>query len=304
MTAANPPISDARRESLRGHLAMLCFAACISVSFSLGGLAAPHIAPEALNVARFSIALCVLAALATAGPGLNRTQLRAPWRYLLLGGALAIYFVLMFVALRIASPVSTGAVFTLTPAIAAVFGWILLRQQTGPRTALALAIGGMGALWVIFRGDWDAIRELRIGRGEAIFFFGCAAHALYTPLVRLLKRDEPVIAFSFWTTSGSFVVILGYALWTGALGRTDWMALPGIVWGAILYLSVMATAVTFFLLQFAAMRLPASKVMAYGYVTPSFIILWEGLLGHGWPSAATLAGVAVTVAAMLMLLKD
>jgi drug/metabolite transporter (DMT)-like permease len=52
------------------------------------------------------------------------------------------------------------------------------------------------------------------------------------------------------------------------------------------------------------MRLPASKVMAYGYLTPSFIILWEGLLGHGWPSASTLAGVAVTVAAMLLLLKD
>lgn len=217
---------------------------------------------------------------------------------------LSIYFVLMFVALRIASPVSTGAVFTLTPALAAVFGWILLRQQTGPRIAFALAIGGVGALWVIFRGDLDAILALEIGRGEAIFFFGCAAHALYTPMVRLLKRDEPLIAFSFWTTCGAFLVILGYALWTGALAATDWAALPPVVWGAILYLAVMATAVTFFLVQFAAMRLPASKVMAYGYLTPCFIILWEGLLGHGWASASTMAGVAVTVLAMLLLLKD
>ena len=43
------------------------------------------------------------------------------------------------------------------------------------------------------------------------------------------------------------------------------------------------------------MRLPASKTLAYGYLTPSFIILFEGLLGHGWATASVLAGAAVTV---------
>jgi hypothetical protein len=36
-------------------------------------------------------------------------------------------------------------------------------------------------------------------------------------------------------------------------------------------------------------------VLAYNYLTPSFIILYEGMLGHGWVSAAIAAGAVVTV---------
>ena len=58
---------------------------------------------------------------------------------------------------------------------------------------------------------------------------------------------------------------------------------------------VFTTAGTFFLLQFAALRLPAAKVLAYNYLTPTFVILYEGLLGHGWTSASVVAGALVTV---------
>ncbi|TYO88163.1 DMT family transporter [Oceanicella actignis] len=300
--ASIPPGAE-RREALRGHAAMLAFAAIVSGSFTLGALAAPHLPPEALNVARFALAAAALGAMAAAGPGLRLRQLAQPWRYALLGGTLAVYFVLMFVALRIASPVSTGAVFTLTPAMSAVFAWALLGQRTDRRVALALALGAAGASWVIFRGDLRAMMAFEIGRGEAIFLVGCAAHALYTPMVRLFKRDEPLLAFAFWTTLACFLAILAYALATGALAAVRWSALPPIVWGAIAYLALMASATTFVLVQFAALRLPAAKVMAYGYVTPSFVILWEGLLGHGWPAASILAGVAATACAMLFLLR-
>ncbi|MEO1687449.1 MAG: DMT family transporter, partial [Pseudomonadota bacterium] len=255
---AAPQAATAATDGLRGHAAMLLFAAVISVSFSLGDRAADLIAPEALNSLRFAIAAAVLGGAALAlGPGLRRAHLAAPWRYPLLGGLLAVYFILMFVALRITDPVSTGAVFTLTPLMAALFGWLLLRQRTTPRMALALALGGAGAIWVIFKADLEALRALRIGRGEAIFFIGCAAHALYAPLVRRLNRGEPPLAFSFWTVLAGFVVISGVAAASGALRTTDWAALPPIVWLAALYLSLGATALTFFLLQFAALRLPS-----------------------------------------------
>ena len=42
----------------------------------------------------------------------------------ILGGLLAGYFILMFEALRLTDPVSTGAVFTLTPIMSAGFGWL------------------------------------------------------------------------------------------------------------------------------------------------------------------------------------
>ena len=57
------------------------------------------------------------------------------------------------------------------------------------------------------------------------------------------------------------------------------------------------------LLQIGSMRLKAAKVMAYTYLTPSFVILWEIALGGSAPSALILCGVALTIVALLLLLQ-
>ncbi len=162
--------------SARGHLAMLLFSALVAGSFSLGALAANEIAPAALNAVRFLIAGVVIGAVAWATTGIPREAVKAPWRYLVLGGLFAAYFVLMFEGLKTAVPVSAAAVFTLTPIMSAGFGYLLLRQITTPRMALGLSIGAVGALWVIFRADWQIFRS---GRGP-VFLGLCLACDLYT----------------------------------------------------------------------------------------------------------------------------
>ncbi|MEM7270052.1 MAG: DMT family transporter [Pseudomonadota bacterium] len=287
-------------ETAKGHLAVIAFAAIVSGSFALGGLAAPFLDPAALNAVRFLIAAIAMGAVALAGPGLALSNFSvAPWRYLVLGGCMALYFVTMFEALRLTDPVSTGAVFTLTPVMSAIFGWLLMRQVTTRFNASALLLGAVGAVWVIFRGDMAAILAFDIGPGEKLFFFGAVGHALYTPLVRHLNRGEPVAAFTFGTIVAALILIsllAGPELW-----RTDWAAMPAIVWITIFYTAIMATAGTFFLLQFASLRLPAGKAMAYTYLTPVFVILWEAALGHGWPVITVWFGASVAVAALALL---
>ncbi|MFC7703034.1 DMT family transporter [Plastorhodobacter daqingensis] len=286
----------------RGHLAMLGFAVMVAGSFSLGALAANLIAPAAINAARFAIAAALLGVLCLAGPGLHRSQFHAPWRYLVLGGLFAAYFVLMFEGLKTAPPVATSAVFTLTPLMTALFGYLLLRQVLSWRMVLGLAVGAFGALWVIFRGEMSALFGFHVGRGEAIYFLGCAAHALFTPMLRLLNRGEPALVSTFAVMSGGFLLLL---VWGWAdLRATDWLALPLIVWVTLIYVAVFASAMTFFLLQYAAMRLPSAKVMAYTYLVPSFVILWEVALGNSLPSGLVLPGVVMSAVALMILLKD
>lgn len=288
--------------ALQGHAAMLLFSALVAGSFSLGYLAANEIAPAAINAARFALAALVIGVAAFALGKVERRAFHAPWRYGVLGGLFAIYFVLMFEGLKTAPPVSAAAVFTLTPVMAAGFGYLLMRQIMTPRMALALTIGAAGALWVIFRADWAALRAFRIGTGEIIYFWGCMSHALYTPMVRKLNRGEPAVVFTFGTLLGGCVVLTVWG-W-GDLRATDWLALPAIVWITLLYIAIFASAATFVLLQFATLRLPAAKVMAYTYLTPSWVILWEVALGNGAPSGLVMGGVALTILALLMLLKD
>ena len=288
--------------SQRGHLAMLAFSALVGGSFSLGALAAPHVDPAALSAVRFLLAGGLVGAAALATTGLPRSTWVAPWRYLVLGGLLAGYFVLMFQGLKTAAPVPTAAVFTLTPVMAAGFGWLFLRQRLTGRMALALAIGAAGALWVIFRADLGALLALEIGRGEVVYFWGCVAHAAYTPLVRKLNRGETPVAFTFGMMLAGTGMLTLYA-WP-AIRATDWAALPGIVWVTLVYVAVAASAVTFVLLQYATLRLPAAKVMAYTYLVPSWVILWEIALHGAVPPGLVVAGVALTALALWLLLKE
>ncbi|MCX8953770.1 DMT family transporter, partial [Ruegeria sp. NA] len=287
---------------MRGHLAMLAFSALVAGSFSLGSMIANEIAPAALNAVRFAIAAVVIGVAALATTGLPRSAAQAPWRYLVLGGLFATYFVLMFYGLQTAPPVSAAAVFTLTPVVSAIAGWVLLRQITTPRMAMALTIGAIGALWVIFRADWQMFRAFQIGGGEIIYFWGCVAHAIYTPMIRRLNRGEPAVVFTFGTLVAGCLLLVLFG-WSD-LKATDWAALPAIVWIGLFYISFFATAASFVLVQFSSLRLPSAKVMAYTYLVPSWVILWEIALGKPVPTGLILGGVALTVIALLMLLKE
>lgn len=288
-------------QALRGHAAMLLFSALVAGSFSLGVMAAPHVAPTVLNSLRFLIAAILVGIAAFATTGIPRSALHAPWRYFVLGGIFAIYFVLMFEGLKTAQPVAAAAVFTLTPIMSAFAGYVLLRQITTRWMAAALAIGGAGAIWVIFRADLQALLRFNVGQGEAIYFVGCIAHAIYTPMVRKLNRGEPAIVFTFGMLVACCLVVTVWG-WKDFL-QTNFSALPNIVWITLVYIAVFASAITFVLLQYASLRLPSAKVMAYTYLTPSWVLIWEIALGNGAPTPLVLLGVLLSILALVMLLK-
>ena len=281
---------------------MLLFSSLVAGSFSLGAMMANEVSPAAFTALRFCLATLCVGFLAWRAGVLRRDAFRAPWRYAVLGGLFGFYFVLMFEGLKTAPPVAAAAVFTLVPLMSAGFAWLLLRQVMTSRMYLALSIGGIGALWVIFRADISALLGFDIGRGEVIYFVGCVAHALYTPMVRQLNRGENVVMFAFGTLLGGTILLLVYA--APQIAATDWSAMPGIVWITLVYVALFATAATTVLLQYSSMRLPSAKVMAYTYLVPTWVIVWEIMLGNGVPGGLVLIGVAMTVLALLLLLRD
>jgi drug/metabolite transporter (DMT)-like permease len=287
------------RERLLAHLSMLAFAALIAGSFTTGALVMPYIHPIPLNAVRFLLAAALMGGVAFLVARHRFSFPPAPWRFGIMGALMAIYFVTMFIALTMTLPIATSAVYTLVPLMTAVTAWFIVGQRSGGAIILSLVLAGLGAVWVIFHGDLEAILSFDIGRGELIYFIGCFAYAFYTPLLRRFSRGEPSLVQSFWTLSAT-------AIWIALIGipdilATDWLGLPPIVWWVVLYLAVGPTAICFFLIQYASLRLPAPKVIAYGYLTPAFVILFEAIAGHGWPNWSIIAGAMVTVLGLIVL---
>lgn len=298
--------TTARKNELMGHAAMLLFSAIVAGSFSLGGLVANEIAPAALNFVRFWLAAVVLfvVILRVEPDAIAHLKYgaRASWRYVITGGLIGAYMVLMFEGLKTASPVSTAAVFTLTPLITAGFAYLILRQILPMRVFWVLILGGIGALWVVFRADLGAFLRFEVGKGEIIYFVGAVSHAVYIPLLRKFNRGESSMVFVMYSMIAGATLMFIFA--GKEILATDWAHLSLTVWGAILYTGVFATAGSLSLIHFGSMRLPGAKVMAYTYLVPSWVILLEIALGHGAPSGMVLVGVAVTIIALILLLKQ
>ena len=287
--------------NFQSHLAMLGFSVLVAGSFSLGSIITNDISPIALTAVRFILAAIVIGIIAISTGSVTQAALKSPWRYLVLGGIFSVYFVLMFEGLKTATPVSTVAIFTLIPAVSAIAGFVILGQAVSSRVVVALIIGALGALWVIFRADIQLLSTFSIGRGELIFFVGCIAHAIMPILFRLLNRGENplMVTFGLLISGAIILCIIG----AREIIETDWIGLPTIVWVVIFYVSICASAITFVLLQFASMHLPATNVMAYTYLTPIWVLVWELFLGHSVPPLWVLGGVFLAVVSVTLLLK-
>lgn len=284
---------------LVGHAAMALFAVLIAGSFSLGKLATPFIGPGPLNAVRFVLATLVMGVITFGWKKHPFTMPVKPWQFGVFGAILAAYFITMFMALELTSPVAASAVFTLTPIMSAIVAYILLKQVSRPVVALSLAFAAFGSVWVIFRGDFNAFMSFNIGPGEKVFFLGSFAYAFYAPLFKKWRGTEPLLTQTFWAL---LVASVWLVMASGVeLVQADWLALPSVVWVTIVYLAIFTTAITNLLLQFAALHLPGAKVMAYVYLTPVIVILIEGVAGNGWVSLSVWFGGAAIVGGLLVL---
>ena len=291
---------DISGNELRGHLAMLAFSGLVAGSFALGVKVANDITPAAFTLIRFVIAVSILATVLLIKTEFTKKVFKAPWRFFVLGGCIAIYFVLMFEGLKIASSVSLAAVFTFAPLLSGLFGYILVRQKMSLSIFTALIIGAIGALWVVFEGNFQRLIMLEFGLGEMIFFCGVVFHALYTPLSRKLNRGESPLGFAFATTLGATVLMIFYGI--GDVYQTDLLNLSWMVWLTLFYTALFASALTFFLIQYATLVLPSSKVMAYTYLVPSWALMWELGLGQNISIYNIGLGILLTIFALVILL--
>ena len=157
----------------------------------------------------------------------------------------------------------------------------------------------IGAIWVIFRGDWSAFLAMEWNKGDLIFLSGGFSMGLYTPLVRLLHRDEPMAVMTFWVlVTGSLWLLFFNA---SSILVTVWSNIPLTVWAGVFYLAVFTTIITFFLTQYAIPYLGPTRVMSYSYLYPGLVLLIQLALGQGLPSPAVIPGVVIVLAAMFII---
>ena len=261
---------------------------------------ARDIDPISITFARFCIAVLIIGIVYKLKTNYVFDDFKSPWRFVVLGFFISLYFVLMFEGLKTAKPVSMSVVFTLTPLLAGLFDYLLSSRKMSKNVFLAVTIGALGAIWIIFEGDLDKLTSLDLGRGEFLFLIGCAGHAIYAALIPRLNRGETAVAQTFGTLIACSIILM--LLGWRSISITDWTVLPPLIWGTIIYLAIFATAASFFLIQFSASRLSSVKVLAYTYAIPFWVGYFNWFAGGGMPQLKLFWGALVIVGVLFFLL--
>ncbi len=292
------PEATPARESVAGaHVLALLAMVIIATTFPIGDEIADAFDPGVLMFLRFGLgALLFVPVVALRGSFAWPTR-RALAGYTAIAASLVGYFWCMFEALRYTDALNTAALSTIIPSFTALVGAFLVRERLGWHRLAALGLGLVGALWVIFRGDPARLVALELSRGDLIFFAGCIAMGFYGPFVQRFHRGEPIVVMTFWVLVCCAVLLLlisNVKLWSA-----DWAGASLGVYGGIAWFAVGPTIITFFLIQATTLKIGATRVQAYTYVIPAFVLLMDWAMGRGLPTLMTLPGIAIVLLASL-----
>lgn len=273
------------------HLMMLVWALLVGSSFPLAATLDPALSPLWLTAVRFFIAAALMLPWVLRTPGWCPRGLRAWSGYLLLGGLLAAFFALQFIALRLTSALAVAALFVTLPA----FAWLLARllglERSGVGRLAVLLVGAAGALGLILHGRAGGVDNF--GLGEWLFLIGCACSAAYSVASRyLVIRDwlpeQPLLA-TFWSLLIGAILMTLLALLQAPANDPFWHLLDAKALAVLAVLALFASFLTFWILQRTMQVLMPSSVAAYCYLTP-LVSLVLALMAGSAHLDATLIG--------------
>lgn len=290
-----------RDATLQVHLLLLFSTTLVSTSFIVAEIITDALDPMALTFIRFFIAALILLPIVAFRHGL-KISIKSFFGYAMISGCLVIFFWAMFLSLRFTTPLNISVLFTLVPAMSALFTAVINRERIGLHLLCALGIGLAGAVWVIFEGNIKLFNQMVWNRGDLIFFGGCLAMGLYTPLIKRVHRNEPMEIMTFWILISGCIWLLPGTFY--ALSSTKLTAIDSTVWMWITYLALFSTVISFYMTQYATRIIGPTRAISYSYLYPLLVVVLEFLIGHGWPPGRIYPGIGLTFGAMLLLLRS
>lgn len=193
---------------------------------------------------------------------LAKQQLIAAFGVGVVGYGISLGF--QFVGTRLSTAANGSLVTSATPALVLPFAFLLLKEKITPRRLLAIFVASLGVLAVIDPRSANLSSALFLGN---LSLLGAAVTwALYSVLVRKVSPGLDLLQGSAVMLLGGLPTSLLFSVWeinTSGIGPLT----PGI-FGGILFLGIISTAIAMFLWNYAFAELPAASASLTFFAQP------------------------------------
>jgi drug/metabolite transporter (DMT)-like permease len=287
---------------LRSLVLPLATSVLFSGSYVAGKLVAGVPDPLDATLARYLIALLVLAALI---PRFGASTLRVLPRDLPRLVALGLtgivgYHGLFFASLRHTTAGNTAIINALGPVLTALAAAALLGERLGRRAYLGVAVACFGTLALVTDGDPGRLTALDLNRGDLLMLAAVLCWVGYSLLLRSLLGRYGGFALTFHATLTG-VLTLGL-LTADANTWGELSRMSGATLAAIVYMGALASGVGYLLYSFSVETIGPTRTSAFVYCTVPVLVAFLALLTLGEPvTGVMVASIALVLVGLRLL---
>jgi drug/metabolite transporter (DMT)-like permease len=194
------------------------------------------IAPHALALGRWTLALALMLPFAGAALIGRFDVWRHEWKQLLVLGALGMWIcgAFVYIGARTTSATNIGLIYAATPVAIAMAGALLLHERVSRAQRIGMALALCGVLVVIAKGDASNLHVVRFSVGDGWIAAAALAWVGYTVLLQRWRSALGPAPRLAAITFGGLLVLLPFTL-------LETLLAPGPEWsGKALWLIVLA----------------------------------------------------------------
>lgn len=226
--------------------------------------------PFALSFWRFVAAAVALAPFAIGPLRAQRALFGRQWQRMAGMGLVGFsgYNAFLYLGVQTTTAINAALITTMAPVAILALTWAIYRERIGMIGVAGMVLGLAGVAVTVTHGDIAILYRLALVPGDLLVVLAVLSFAFYSLLLRKLEPGTNSIAFMFVVDLWALLAVTPFYLWELAQGQG--FELTGSALGAILYVGVMATAVSFTMYTQAASVVGASAAAQVIYLTPVF----------------------------------
>ncbi len=213
-----------------------------------------------------------------------------------IGYAVSIYA--QFLGTKLASAQMGAVITSATPAFMVIFARLILGERVTKRKLLSVVLATIGVLFIVGIGGIGIHPSYQIG--GIVLGIAALTWALMSVLVKRIPRDVSLLVVTTYAILFAMLLMTPLTL-THLHGVTIALTRP-IIWGGILYLGIVSTAVAFFLWNKGLQMVDAATGGLYFFFQPlvgtllGWLVLGEQVGTPFWiGSALILVGVMLII---------
>lgn len=177
-----------------------------------------------------------------------------------------------FKGLQLSTPINSAVLVTITPIIVVVLSAFFLSERITFNKALGVLLGFVGAIGLILFGAELRQDAPNIPFGNFLFVVNATSYGAY--LIVAKKLIEKYHPFTLMKWLFTIAVIINFPITLPEFLEIQWSTMPLWAYGAIAFVIIGTTFMTYLFNVFALTELKASTVGAFVYMQPLIGILF------------------------------